>query len=108
MIKELINSTAGLKKWLKLEDSGDHLSVFATTPRHFPNNRWEPVLIGKGQELPLLDERLLLEGVKVSYRVGLVVWQLGFVDLDLRSSPWLVGHYCSYLLPKQDGGIFQI
>ena len=70
MIKERFNSTAGLKKWLKLEDSGDHLSVFATTPRHFPNNRWEPVLIGKSQELPLLDELLLLEGVKVSYSLG--------------------------------------
>ena len=33
----------------------------------------------------------------------------GFVDLDLRSSPArLVGRYCSYLLPKQDGGTSQI
>ena len=59
---------AGLKKWLKSEERKDNrLSVFATTnSRHFPHNRWEPVLIAKGQELPLLDERLLLEGARVS------------------------------------------
>ena len=58
----------GLKKWLKLEEGGgDRLSVFATTnSRHFPHSRWEPVLIGRGQELPLLDERLFLEGARVS------------------------------------------
>ena len=33
---------------------------------------------------------------------------LGWVDLYLGSSPRLVGHYCSYLLPKQDGGTAQI
>ena len=31
----------------------------------------------------------------------------GFVDLDLGSSPRLVGRYCSYLLPKQDGGTIE-
>ena len=33
---------------------------------------------------------------------------LGFEDEDLGSSPWLVGRYCSYLLPKQAGGTPQI
>ena len=42
------------------------------------------------------------------YRVTLVVGYLGWVDLDLGSSPRLVGRYCSYLLPKQDGGTSQI
>ena len=42
------------------------------------------------------------------YRVGLVVWQLVWVDSDLGSSPRLVGRYCSYLLSKQDVGTFQI
>ena len=32
----------------------------------------------------------------------------GFVELDLGSSPRLVGCNCSYLLPKQDGGTSQI
>ena len=43
----------------------------------------------------------------IDYRVtgGL---RLGWVDLDLGSSPPLVGRYCSYLLPKQDGGTSQI
>ena len=35
---------------------------------------------------------------KIIYRVTLVVEYLGWVDLDLGSS------YCTYLLPKQDGG----
>ena len=39
----------------------------------------------------------------VQYRVTLVVEYLCWVDLDLGSSPG-----CSYLLPKQDGGTFQI
>ena len=40
----------------------------------------------------------------VDYRVVLVVWQLGWVELDLRSSP-----SCSYLLPKYHcGGTSQI
>ena len=33
--------------------------------------------------------------------------RLGWVDLDLGSSP-AGGRYCSYLLPKQDGGTPQI
>ena len=32
----------------------------------------------------------------------------GFVDLDLGEFPRLVGRYCSYLLPQEDGGTFQI
>ena len=32
-----------------------------------------------------------------------LVADLGWVDLDLGSSPWLVGCYCSYLLPRQGG-----
>ena len=62
----LLNNTlhsAGLKKWLKLEEyRGGRLSVFATTSVQFPTNRWEPIFIGKNQEIPLLDERLLSEG----------------------------------------------
>ena len=43
------------------------------------------------------------------YRVGLVVWPLGWVDLDLGSSlARLVGRYCIYLLPKQTGWTPQI
>ena len=43
------------------------------------------------------------------YRLGLVVWQLGWIDLDLGSSPgWWAGTVASYLLPKQDGGTSQI
>ena len=38
------------------------MSVFATTSVQFPTNRWEPIFIGKNQEIPLLDERLLSEG----------------------------------------------
>ena len=38
-----------------------------------------------------------------------LVANLGWVDLDLGSSPALAGgSYCSYLLPKQDGGTSQI
>ena len=48
-------------------------------------------------------------GREVFYRVTLVVEYLGWVDLDLGSSPRKVGRYCSYLLlPKQGGGTFQI
>ena len=43
----------------------------------------------------------------IIYRVTLVVEYLGWVDLDL-GFPRLVGCYCSYLLPKQDGGTSQI
>ena len=38
------------------------------------------------------------------YRVRQVVVHLGSVG----EFPRLVGRYCSYLLPKQDGGTFQI
>ena len=37
---------------------------------------------------------------KVKYRVTLVIEYLSWVDLDLESSPRLVGSCCSYLLPK--------
>ena len=40
--------------------------------------------------------------------IKLQVWQLGWVDSDLGGFPRLVGRYCSYLLPKQDGGTSQI
>ena len=36
------------------------------------------------------------------YRVAHLLANLGWVDFDL------VGRYCSYLLPKQDGGTSQI
>ena len=42
------------------------------------------------------------------YRASHVLGDLGWVDLDLGSSPRLVGRYCSYLLPKQGGGTSQI
>ena len=38
------------------------------------------------------------------YRASHVLEDLGWVDLDLESSP----RYCSYLLPMQDGGTSQI
>ena len=41
------------------------------------------------------------------YRLAHLLANLGWVDLDLGSSP-AVGRYCSYLLPKQDGGTSQI
>ena len=41
-----------------------------------------------------------------AYRASHVLEDLGWVDLDFGNS-WLVGRYCSYLLPKQDGGTSQ-
>ena len=41
------------------------------------------------------------------YRVTHLVANLGWVDLDLGSS-LAGGRYCTYLLPKQDGGTSQI
>ena len=41
------------------------------------------------------------------YRVAHLLANLGWVDLDL-GVPLAVGRYCSYLLPKQDGGTSQI
>ena len=37
-----------------------------------------------------------------------VVMDLGLVDMDLWSSPRLVGPFSWYLLPKWDGGTLQI
>ena len=42
------------------------------------------------------------------YRECHLLGNLGWVDLDLGSSPRLVGRYCSYLLPRQAGGTPQI
>ena len=51
-------------------------------------------------------------GKKVSatlYRASHVLVDLGWVDLDLGSSPgWWAATYCSYLLPEQGGGTSQI
>ena len=49
----------------------------------------------------ITNNRIVLQGDSGGLR-------LGWVDLDLGSSPPLVGRYCSYLLPKQDGGTSQI
>ena len=49
-----------------------------------------------------------LIGVTVSqYRVAHLLANLGWVDLDL-GIPQAGGRYCSYLLPKDEGGTFQI
>ena len=48
-------------------------------------------------------------GASNKYRVTLVDEYLGWVDLDLGSSPAPAGgRYCSYLLPKQGRGTSQI
>ena len=43
----------------------------------------------------------------VIYRVTLVVWDKVLLTL-IWGVPRLVGRYCSYLLPRQDGGTSQI
>ena len=55
------------------------------------------------------------EGVQISENFADVIQgdsgglRLGWVDLDLGSSPgWWPLLYCSYLLPKQGGGTSQI
>ena len=44
----------------------------------------------------------------ITYRASHVLVDLGWVDLDLGEFPRLVGCHCSYLLPKQAGGMPQI
>ena len=92
----LLNNTlhsVGLKKWLKLEEnSGGRLSEFATTSVQYPNNHWEPIFIGKNQEIPLSDERLLSEG---GARVSEFLESLGLIFLFLEGGSGSKERWCS-------------
>ena len=90
------------------EEGGNYcLAIYGVTMDD--KGKYQAVFTNRaGEAKTAASLNVLCELISFQYRVTLVGVQPWLGCLRLGEFPRLVGRYCWYLLPKQDGGTFQI